>query len=80
MTYLMQKLPAGGKHRLYTDRGDDGLDSLYEPAHRMVEEVLRERGFGADRAMTRIHHGSGHGEADWAARLDEPLLFLLAEP
>jgi enterochelin esterase-like enzyme len=77
MTYLSQKLPAPETHRLYTDRGDDWLDSLYEPAHRMVEEVLRDRGYTMNNAMTVIVHGTGHNEADWAARLDSVLLFLM---
>jgi predicted alpha/beta superfamily hydrolase len=80
MAYLSQRLPAPQNHRIYTDRGDDWLDSLYEPAHRMVEEVLRERGYSAANAMTAIAHGSGHTEADWAARLDTPLLFLMGKP
>jgi predicted alpha/beta superfamily hydrolase len=78
MTYLSQKLPSPSTHRVYTDRGDDWLDSLYEPGHRMVEEVLRERGYTAANAMTVIVHGTGHNEADWAARLDQVLLFLMA--
>jgi enterochelin esterase-like enzyme len=77
MTYLSQKLPSPEGHRIYTDRGDDWLDSLYEPGHRMVEEVLRDRGYTAANAMTAIVHGTGHGEADWAARLEVPLQFLM---
>jgi predicted alpha/beta superfamily hydrolase len=77
MTYLSQKLPLPEGHRIYTDRGDDWLDSLYEPCHRMVEEVLRDRGYTVANAMTAIVHGTGHSEADWAARLDAPLLFLM---
>jgi predicted alpha/beta superfamily hydrolase len=79
MTYLSQALPPGsGKHRVYTDRGDDWLDSLYEPGHRMVKEVLRDRGYTAANAMTAVIDGTGHSEADWAARLDQALLFLMA--
>jgi predicted alpha/beta superfamily hydrolase len=78
MTYLSGALPPGsGSHRIYTDRGDDWLDSLYAPAHRMVTEVLRERGYSAANAMTPVIDGSGHSEADWAARLDSVLLFLM---
>ncbi len=77
MTYLSQKLPAPETHRLYTDRGDDWLDSLYAPAHRFVGEVLRERSYTASNAMTRVFDGAGHSEADWAARLEVPLLFLM---
>lgn len=77
MTYLSQKLPPAGHHRVYTDRGDDGLDSLYAPAHRLVAEVLRDRGYASADAMTPVFEGTGHTEADWAARLDTPLQFLM---
>lgn len=77
MNYLSQKLPAAGRHRIYSDRGDDWLDSLYAPAHRLFAEVLRDRGYTAADAMTPVIDGTGHNEADWAARLDHWLLFLL---
>lgn len=77
MAYLMQRLPTGTRHRIYSDRGDDELDVLYDPAHRLFEEVLRDRGYGAVRAMTRVFPGTGHNEGHWAARLELPLQFLL---
>jgi len=77
MIYLSQKLPPAGHHRIYTDRGDDWLDSLYAPAHLVVGEVLRDRGYTAADAMTQVLPGTGHNEADWAARLDAVLLFLM---
>ncbi len=76
--YLSQKLPPAGRHRVYTDRGDDWLDSLYAPAHLMAAEVLRERGYTAADAMTPLLPGTGHNEADWAARLAGVLQFLMA--
>lgn len=76
MSYLSRQLPDGGRHRVYTDRGDDWLDALYAPAHLMVAEVLRDRGYTAN-AMTPLFAGSGHNEADWAARMEVPLLFLM---
>jgi enterochelin esterase-like enzyme len=78
MSYLGQKLPPAGRHRLYTDRGDDWLDSLYAPAHRFVAEVLRDRGYTAADALTPVIDGTGHNEADWAARLERVLQFLMA--
>ncbi|RTL16902.1 MAG: esterase [Burkholderiales bacterium] len=78
MNYLMRRLPDPATHRVYTDRGDDWLDSLYEPAHRMVEEVLRDRGYGPAQAQLAVVHGTGHSEADWAARIEGVLAFLLS--
>ena len=80
MQYLGQKLPDPAQHRIYTDHGDDWLDSLYAPAHRLVAEVLRDRGYTALQAMTVVFPGTGHSEADWAARLETPLLFLMGKP
>jgi enterochelin esterase-like enzyme len=77
MSYLSQKLPPAGHHRIYTDRGDDWLDSLYAPAHLMVAEVLREHGYTAADALTPLLPGTGHSEADWAARLEGVLGFLM---
>lgn len=79
LQYLSQKLPPPGLHRVYSDRGDDWLDSLYAPAHRLLAEVLRERGYGPAQAMTAVFDGTGHSEADWATRLETPLLFLLGQ-
>jgi enterochelin esterase-like enzyme len=80
MTYLSQKLPPAGRHRIYTDRGDDGLDTLYAPAHRLMTEVLRDRGYAAHDAATPVIYGTGHSEADWALRLEDVLVFLMGRP
>ncbi len=79
MTYLSKHLPDPATHRIYSDRGDDWLDSLYAPAHRLLVEVLRERGYTAANAMTAVVDGTGHSESDWAARLDQALLFIMGK-
>ncbi|MBL8519759.1 MAG: alpha/beta hydrolase [Betaproteobacteria bacterium] len=78
MLYLSKHLPDPATHRLYSDRGDDSLDALYAPAHQMLIEVLRDRGYGAEQARTSVAHGTGHNETDWANRLEQVLAFLLA--
>jgi enterochelin esterase-like enzyme len=77
MTYLSKSLPDPAAHRIYSDRGDDWLDSLYAPAHQMFAEVLRDRGYGEVNAKTFIADGTAHNEADWADRLERVLGFLL---
>lgn len=78
MMYLSKALPDAATHRIYSDHGDDWLDSLYAPTHRMFAEVLRDRGFRPDNAKTFIADGTSHNEADWADRLEQVLVFLLA--
>ena len=80
MTYLGKHLPDPATHRIYSDRGDDWLDSLYAPTHRFLAEVLRDRGYTAVSAMTAVIDGTGHSEADWAARLETPLRFIMGKP
>lgn len=78
LNYLAANLPGPGRHRLWADRGTDALDSLYAPSLALFGDLLHERGYTAADGMTKVFEGAGHNERDWAARLDEPLQFLLA--
>ena len=76
-SYLRAHLPKPGRHRLWMDRGDDALDSLYDHGLKAADAVLRERGYTTEQATTRVFPGTGHNEAAWAARLPESLAFTL---
>jgi enterochelin esterase-like enzyme len=80
LNYLQQLLPPPGAHRIYIDRGTDALDTLYAPALNLAAELLRDRGYAASAATTRVVEGTGHNERDWAARLPEVLQFLMPRP
>lgn len=69
--------PAAGA--LWLDRGTEGLDASYAAYAAALEPVFAARfgPAGAGWAMRRFP-GTGHNEADWRARLDAPLDFLLA--
>ncbi|MCX7043336.1 MAG: alpha/beta hydrolase-fold protein [Gammaproteobacteria bacterium] len=77
MTYLQRNLPPPGALKVYSDRGDDPLDSLYAPAHGFLAELLRDGGYHDEQVMLRVYPGRGHNEKDWAARVEAPLLFLM---
>lgn len=77
--YLQRHLPPPGRHRLWLDRGDDALDSLYDHGLQAAAAVLRERGYRPDQATTRVFPGTGHNESAWAARLDTALAFMMAD-
>lgn len=70
-------LPQAGRHRLYFDYGDATLDALYPPLQRRVDALLREKGYAKTDWTTRFFPGAEHSEQAWAARLDQPLKFLL---
>lgn len=78
LDYLSAKLPAAGAHRIYVDRGTDALDALYAPALALMTELLRDKGYGARDALTRVVEGTGHSEGDWAHRIGEVLAFVMA--
>ena len=76
-SYLQANLPSPGTHRLWIDRGDDALDSLYDHGLKSAEAVLRARGYSAQQATTRVFPGTGHNEAAWEARLGQALTFIM---
>lgn len=76
LAYLKQQLPRAGRHRIWADRGDDALDSLYEPGLRQFEALLRERGYGEQDGTARVFEGTGHNEDDWSRRFGQALAFI----
>jgi hypothetical protein len=76
--YLRDHVPDPTTHRLYMDRGTTGLDAQY-PVHQSLADVLmREKGYTGSNMQSLVFEGAAHTETDWAARLETPLLFLLA--
>jgi predicted alpha/beta superfamily hydrolase len=76
--YLRAHLPAPETHRLYMDHGTEGLDAIYGPHQTFIDEIVREAGYTEANWQSRVFEGTGHNEADWSARLDIPLRFLLS--
>jgi enterochelin esterase-like enzyme len=75
--YLRCRLPDPVTHRFYFDHGTLGVDSLYAPGQRMIDEVMRAGGYDASRWMSREFAGANHSERDWCRRLAIPMEFLL---
>lgn len=65
------------RHRIYVDRGTDTLDARYAPYTAPFEAFMRRAGWGST-FQSRIYPGTDHSEKAWAARLADPLTFLLA--
>jgi enterochelin esterase-like enzyme len=77
--YLRNTLPAPGSHKMYMDHGTVGLDAIYGTYQAFVDEIGKERGYTAAQWQSRVFEGTGHSEADWSARLEIPLAFLLGK-
>ena len=77
--YLETIKPAdSARQRLWIDRGDQELDSLYADYATAMEEPLAKAGFGPKNMVHKAFAGTTHNEAAWRARLDEVLAYTLA--
>jgi enterochelin esterase-like enzyme len=77
-TYLRDRLPDPATHRLWMDHGTTELDSLYVIHQPIVDRIARDRGYDERSLRSRVFPGTGHNERAWAARLEQPLVFLLS--
>ncbi len=79
LDYMADNLPNPDNHRLYFDYGTETLDSLYPPLQKRADEIIRAMGYTSENWVTKEFQGAAHDEISWRARLDAPLLFLLAK-
>jgi enterochelin esterase-like enzyme len=80
VSWLGAHLPARGTHRIWFDHGTATLDSLYAPFQRRMDTLMAsakwQRGVDWE---SRVYPGAEHSERAWAARLADPLRFLLRD-
>ena len=68
-------LPAGV--RMYFDYGTQGRDADYEPYHRELGRLLREKGWQDDSEFKIVRvEGGSHDELSWRQRFGDALRFL----
>ncbi|MGF1462629.1 MAG: alpha/beta hydrolase [Maricaulaceae bacterium] len=76
--YLLDHKDALAGKRLYFDYGTATLDQYYPPLQGVIDAALGR--FASEVGLvwtSRRFEGAAHFEAGWAARLDQPLMFLL---
>ncbi len=78
-TYMDQKLPSPKNHKIYFDYGTETLDAAYKPFQKKADEIMKKKGFTETNWITKEFEGLDHSEEAWAARLDQPVFFLLAK-
>ncbi len=78
--YLRSALPQPGSHRFYFDYGTEELDQHYEVHQLLIDDLFIELGYTQGNDFISLkYEGTGHNETAWAARVETPLGFLLAE-
>ena len=77
--YMRDSLPDPATHRLYFDRGTEGLDARYAPFQPLADQAVRQAGYRDGISFeTSVFPGATHNEVSWSKRLDVPFRFLLA--
>ena len=76
-TWLRERLPAPGAHRLYFDHGDATLDAFYPPLQAEADRIAVAKGWSFPDYRSLAFPNADHSEDAWAARLDGVFAFLL---
>lgn len=75
---LASTLPDPEDHKIYFDYGTETLDAEYEPYQKIVDKIMREKGYDQGKNwITRKFEGAAHNEESWEKRAHIPLVFLL---
>jgi predicted alpha/beta superfamily hydrolase len=76
---MAKSLPDPKTHKLYFDYGTEGLDALYGPYQKQMDEYLRSAGYVENQNwLTLQFAGADHSEKAWSQRVEIPLSFLLS--
>ncbi len=78
-SYMDEKLPNAGAHKLYFDYGDQTLDAHYPQYAPKVDAILKRKGYTNFDSRNVFFEGTDHSENSWNQRLDQPLMFLLGK-
>ncbi len=77
--YMDKSLPSPKNHKIYFDHGTETLDASYRPFQKKADEVMKKKGYTSANWITKEFEGLDHSEEAWAARLDQPIFFLLGK-
>lgn len=78
--YLLDHLPkANAKRKIYFDYGTETLDKTYAPFQLGVDELFRSKKYKPTHFQSKMFQGASHDERSWAARLNEPLVFIFGK-
>ena len=77
INYVDTKVPLlSGRHRLFMDVADTGLDLLYHPTQQRIDELMRKHGIPNGIWKTMYQTNAEHTESSWNQRLPDALEFV----
>jgi enterochelin esterase-like enzyme len=77
VAYFDEKLPLIGKrNKIFMDVADTGLDILYHPTQRRIDQLMIKHNVPEKNWKTIYQKDAEHTESSWNKRLPEALIFI----
>ncbi|MEY3097508.1 MAG: hypothetical protein RL647_1098 [Bacteroidota bacterium] len=86
--YFKNKIPDPIDHKFLFTHGTEGLDALYGPTQKRIDQIMAKSGYEIDKYLvdgtllpgnwkTQVDQGLGHEESTWQKQFRENIGFLL---
>lgn len=86
--YFKKNMPNRINHKILFTHGTEGLDALYGPTQKRIDQIMAKSGYEIDKYLvdgtflpgnwkTQIDQGLGHEESTWQKQFRENIGFLL---
>jgi hypothetical protein len=88
--YFKKNLPDPINHKILFTHGTEGLDALYGPTQKRIDQIMANSRYEIDKYLvdgtflpgdwkTQVDQGLGHEEATWQKQFRENMKFLLVD-
>jgi enterochelin esterase-like enzyme len=74
--YFDEKLPLISNNKLFMDVADTGLDILYQPTQKRIDQLVMKYNIPKENWKTVYQKNAEHSELSWNKRLPEALKFI----
>ncbi|MEK0440029.1 MAG: hypothetical protein RLZZ504_945, partial [Bacteroidota bacterium] len=91
LRYFKKNLPNPINHKILFTHGTEGLDALYGPTQKRIDQIMAKSGYEIDKYLvdgtflpgdwkTQVDQGLGHEESTWQKQFKDNAAFLLTPP
>ncbi|MFN5173129.1 MAG: hypothetical protein ACK5D3_08835, partial [Bacteroidota bacterium] len=89
--YFKKNMPNRINHKILFTHGTEGLDALYGPTQKRIDQIMAKSGYEIDKYLvdgtflpgnwkTQVDQGLGHEESTWQKQFKDNAAFLLTPP
>jgi len=85
--YFKKNLPNPVNHKILFTHGTEGLDALYGPTQKRIDQIMLKSGYGnydksspysPNNWVTQVDQGLGHQESTWQKQFQDNVYFILS--